>query len=173
MTHRPSRPARSPAGPVPSGPPAPGGAYRRSSRASAQSNLYLALLKLAAQMERQIVELLKTADLTVSQYNVLRILRGGGEEGLSCGEIGGRLIRHDPDVTRLVDRLEARGLIARQRQARDRRVVLTRITRKGLDVLAALDGPLDALHDRQLGHFDDERLATLAGWLEEARRAGT
>ena len=144
-------------------------AHQRSARTTKQVDAYLAILRAAGELERRVVELLKPADLTGAQYNVLRILRGGGATGLACGEIGQRLIRHDPDVTRLVDRLERRGLIARSREARDRRVVRTSITAKGLDLLATLDAPMDALHEQQLGHMDEARLSALTTLVEEVR----
>jgi len=120
-------------------------------------------------MTREFVELLKPVDLSVAQYNVLRILRGAGEPGLSCGEIAGRLIQHDPDITRLLDRLEKRQLVARGRDAGDRRVVRTRISPLGLDLLAQLDGPVDALHHRQLGHMSEARLKELSAVVHQAR----
>jgi DNA-binding MarR family transcriptional regulator len=99
---------------------------------------------------------------------VLRILRGA-PEGLTCGEIGERMITRDPDITRLLDRLEKRKLIARSRESEDRRVVVARITRGGLDVLARLDGPVREVHRAQLGHLGRERLRALAELLEACR----
>jgi len=154
---------------MPAGAPSRPKVHQRSARTTKQVDVYLAVLQAAGELERRVVELLKTADLTGSQYNVLRILRGGAATGLACGEIGERLIRHDPDVTRLVDRLEKRGLIERSREARDRRVVRTRITAKGLAVLAELDEPMDALHEQQLGHMDEARLSALTKLIEELR----
>jgi DNA-binding MarR family transcriptional regulator len=112
----------------------------------------------------------RPVDLTGTQYNVLRILRGAGQAGLGCQEIGRRLITRDPDLTRLLDRLEKRGLVARQRQSDDRRVVRTTITQSGLDILAGLDEPIRQMHKRLLGHISPERLATLNELLEEARK---
>jgi DNA-binding MarR family transcriptional regulator len=113
---------------------------------------------------------------------VLRILRGAGAgccggghpdpaaKGLACGEIGQRMISQDPDMTRLLDRLEGRGLIVRGRDARDRRMVTTRITAAGLDLLKVLDQPLLDLHRRQLGHLGEAKLAGLLDLLETVRR---
>jgi DNA-binding MarR family transcriptional regulator len=112
---------------------------------------------------------LKEANLSPNQYNALRILRGAGAEGVTCGELGSRLIEHDPDVTRLIDKLEQRGLMQRTRDARDRRVYRNVITPAGLEVLGALDEPLVAVHRRQLGHMSRENLETLIRLLEEAR----
>jgi DNA-binding MarR family transcriptional regulator len=148
------------------------GGRKRSARTLAQYEAYIALIRAAEEMNREFVELLKTEDLTDSQYNVLRILRGGDRAGLACREISDRLIRHDPDVTRLLDRLEARGLIDRARDPQDRRVVRTRITDEGLARLSRLDGPVDEVHERQLGHMAPDRLETLRALLDAARRRG-
>jgi DNA-binding MarR family transcriptional regulator len=122
-------------------------------------------------LSQGLTELLKQHDLTGTQYNVLRILRGAGEKGLTAGDIGDRMITRDPDVTRLLDRLEKRGLVERWRCTHDRRVVWTRITRAGLDVIGPLDRPITELHDRQLGHLGRDRLQELIELLEAAREA--
>lgn len=145
-----------------------GTAPRRTSRTLAQFDTHVAVLQAAETLQRGFTELLKKVDLSGPQYNVLRVLRGAGSTGMACGEVGGRLIRHDPDVTRLMDRLVGRGLVERVRDARDRRVVRTRITPKGLDVLGNLDEPVDALHERQLGHMSAQALGDLARLLREA-----
>jgi DNA-binding MarR family transcriptional regulator len=111
---------------------------------------------------------LKTEDLSGTQYNVLRILRGA-PEGLPCGEIASRMITRDPDVTRLLDRLEKRGLISRCRETKDRRTVMTRIAPPGLKLLADLDEPIRDAHRKQLGHLGPKRLQTLAELLRLAR----
>ena len=104
----------------------------------------------------------------MTQYNVLRILRGA-PEGCTCGEIAKRMITREPDITRLLDRLEKRGLISRCRQTDDRRVVLTRITPEGLELLAGLDEPVQTAHRSQLGHLGRERLRTLVDLLRACR----
>ena len=142
---------------------------RRSPRTTAQFEVFSELLITAERFEREVVELLKGEELSLSQYNILRILRGAGDAGLACGQVGGRLVRHDPDVTRLMDRLEKRGLIARAREPQDRRVVRTKVTAEGLALLGNLDGPIDRLHERQLGHMNERRLAALKSLLAEAR----
>jgi DNA-binding MarR family transcriptional regulator len=114
------------------------------------------------------VGILKTEALSPTQYNVLRILRGS-PEGLPCGEIGSRMITRDPDVTRLLDRLEKRELISRSRETKDRRTVMARITPDGLKLLARLDEPVQAGHRKQLGHLGLERLRALADLLQVAR----
>ncbi|MGH9676476.1 MAG: MarR family winged helix-turn-helix transcriptional regulator, partial [Candidatus Acidiferrum sp.] len=116
---------------------------------------------------------LKSASLTDAQYNVLRILRGAEPQGLACRAIADSMISHDPDMTRLLDRLEKRGLITRERQTDDRRVVKARITSRGLGILKSLDQPVHELHKRQFRHLPAARLKELAGLLEELRARGT
>jgi DNA-binding MarR family transcriptional regulator len=93
--------------------------------------------------------LFKRSGLSSPQYNVLRILRGAGEDALSCQEISDRMLHRVPDITRLLDRLVGKGLVDRRRSESDRRVVRSRITGNGLDLLAAIDGPLQAQVKRQ------------------------
>src|SRR6202049_3943019 len=95
---------------------------------------FLELVRTTDLLSRGLVRVLKTEDLSATQYNVLRILRGA-PEGLLCGEIASRMITRDPDVTRLLDRLEKRGLISRCRETKDRRTVMARITQAGLKLL--------------------------------------
>src|ERR1700674_4504346 len=95
---------------------------------SAAEAAFLDLLRTTDMLSRGLIAVLKTEDISSTQYNVLRILRGS-PEGLPCGEIASRMITRDPDITRLLDRLEKRGLISRCRQAKDRRMIMVRITR--------------------------------------------
>ncbi len=141
----------------------------RSKRAKAQADAFLAIVGVAEDLQRGFSELFKATDLSFAQYNVLRILRGAGPEGLTCGGVSERLVQHDPDVTRLLDRLEKRALIERHRDQKDRRVVRTAITQGGLELLAQLDAPVDALHEQQLGHLSESRLTDLITLLEDAR----
>jgi len=143
-----------------------GRAQRR--KASPEETVYLDLLRTTEMLSRPVARLLKTEDLSSQQYNVLRILRGS-PEGLTCGEIANRMITRDPDITRLLDRLGKRKLTHRSRSGRDRRVVLTRITSGGLQVLARLDQPVQDMHRRMLGHLGEERLQALAELLEACR----
>ncbi|MGA2356230.1 MAG: MarR family transcriptional regulator [Terriglobales bacterium] len=129
---------------------------------------FLDLLRTTDMLSRGLVRVLKSEDLSPTQYNVLRILRGA-PEGLACGEIANRMITRDPDVTRLLDRLEKRELISRCRETKDRRTVMARITPDGLKVLARLDEPILAAHHRQLGHLGRERLQALEELLSVAR----
>ena len=129
---------------------------------------FLDLLRTTDMLSRRLVPVLKAEDLSATQYNVLRILRGA-PEGLACGEIAGRMITRDPDVTRLLDRLEKRGLISRGRETKDRRTVMARITPEGLTLLSRLDEPVQAAHRKQLGHLGRERLRTLVKLLSLLR----
>ncbi len=129
---------------------------------------FLELLRAADLLSRGLVQALKAEDLSPAQYNVLRILRGA-PDGLPCGEIAQRMITRDPDITRLLDRLEKRGLISRCRETKDRRMVLTRVSPEGLTLLARLDEPVREKHRRQLGHLGRERLRTLIELLQAAR----
>lgn len=131
--------------------------------------VYLELLRTTDSLSRGIVQVLREDDLSATQYNVLRILRGA-PDGLACGEIANRMITRDPDVTRLLDRLERRKLIERGRDPQDRRTVMAKITRDGLKMLARLDEPILQMHRRQLGHLGISRLRELAEMLLEARK---
>jgi DNA-binding MarR family transcriptional regulator len=113
--------------------------------------------------------LFKSHGISEPKYNVLRILRGAGGDGLPCLEIGGRMITRVPDVTRLVDRLEAQALVRRARTSRDRRVVLVSLTARGLKLLATLDEPVLQIHDEQLGHMTHDELRELSRLLTKAR----
>ncbi|HXW57348.1 MAG TPA: MarR family transcriptional regulator [Candidatus Cybelea sp.] len=134
----------------------------------AEESVFLDLLRTADVLTRPVAGVLKPADLSPTQYNVLRILRGAGE-GLPCGEIASRMITRDPDMTRLLDRMEKRGLVERRRETKDRRRVLTRVTPEGLKTLAQLDRPVREAHRRQLGHLGPERLRRLTALLRAAR----
>ena len=137
-----------------------------------EEEAYLNVQRTANVLLQDVAELLKPHNLTQTQYNVLRILRGAGEAGLTAGDVGDRMITRDPDVTRLLDRLETRGLAERSRCTEDRRVVWTRITPAGLAAIAPLDEPVKELHLRSLGHLGPERLASLIELLEAARSGG-
>jgi DNA-binding MarR family transcriptional regulator len=127
---------------------------------------FVALQRAAGRLAQGVTEALKPAGLTPAQYNVLRILRGAEPAGLACGEVTERLVTRDPDMTRLLDRMQAHGLVTRARGEDDRRVVLTRITAKGLRLLATLDEPIAELHRRQLGHLGRTKLRELTAFLE-------
>jgi MarR family transcriptional regulator, organic hydroperoxide resistance regulator len=136
---------------------------------SLEEEAYLNLLRTADALFRGEEALLKPLDLSPPQYNVLRILRGAGADGLACKEIADRMLTRDPDVTRLLDRLEQRGLAVRAREQRDRRVITARITEAGSRVLKQLDRPILELQRQQLGHLGKKRLEALVLLLESAR----
>jgi DNA-binding MarR family transcriptional regulator len=132
--------------------------------------LFVALLKIADSLSQEAEQLIKTAGLTGAQYNVLRILRGAEPDGLLCRGIGERMISRDPDITRLLDRMESHKLITRERQKEDRRVIKTRVTAEGLKLLKKLDRPVHELHRKQFGHLTPARLKQLAELLAEVKK---
>jgi DNA-binding MarR family transcriptional regulator len=137
--------------------------------ASREEELFVNLMRTTEILGWKIAELLKNYELSGVQYNTLRILRGAGKEGLTCGEISERLITKDSDVTRLLERLENRGFIVRERDPNDRRHVITKITKKGLETLAEIDQPMTDLHKQQLGHLGDALIEQLNALLVLAR----
>jgi MarR family transcriptional regulator, organic hydroperoxide resistance regulator len=137
---------------------------------SQEERAYLALLRTADRLQGAMAEWLKPHGLSPTQYNALRILRGAGPEGLPCSEVGARMINRDPDITRLVDRLEKRGLVARSRSKMDRRVVQASITPAGLELLSGLDGPVSEFVRGLLGHLSPHRVQALIDLLDEAQR---
>jgi len=142
---------------------------KRGRRANcSEEAAFVELLRTTDMLSRGLVRVLKTEDVSTTQYNVLRILRGA-PDGLPCGEIASRMITRDPDVTRLLDRLEKRDLISRCRETKDRRTVMARITPGGLELLGRLDEPVQATHRKQLGHLGRERLRALAELLSVSR----
>lgn len=136
---------------------------------SLEDEAYLNVLRTADALLRKETELLKEYGLSPTQYNALRILRGAGSEGVTCGEFSERMLTKDPDVTRLIDRLERRGFLKRMRSEADRRVVRTQITAEGLDVLDKLDDPSDRWTRGQLGHMSEAELQDFIRLLERAR----
>ena len=135
-----------------------------------EEEVFLDLLRTTDLLGRRVAMVLKPDDISGNQYNVLRILRGS-PDGLTCGEIASRMITRDPDITRLLDRLEKRNLISRCRETKDRRMVMTRISPEGLKLLGRLDQPVEEAHRQQLGHLGRERLRALTELLHAARGA--
>jgi DNA-binding MarR family transcriptional regulator len=134
-----------------------------------EEEAFLNLLRTTDALLASETTVLNRFDLSQAQYNVLRILRGAGPEGLPCGEIGNRMITRDPDITRLLDRLEKRGLAQRSRESRDRRVVTAKIAPPGLDLLEQVDPEIHQLHRNSLGHLGQKDLRTFIELLERAR----
>jgi len=135
-----------------------------------EQEAFLSILKTSDVLQTEIADLLKPAELSPTQYNVLRILRSAGADGLPCGHISERMLTHDPDMTRLLDRLEKRDLIERARDKTDRRIVRTHLTPAGRNLLAELDEPVMKLHQSQLGHLNQRELNSLVELLGQARR---
>jgi DNA-binding MarR family transcriptional regulator len=139
---------------------------------SLEQEAHLSILRTAALLEHAFECALKPHRITATQYNVLRILRGAEPAGLCRSEIGERLVRQVPDVTRLLDRLEEAKLIARQRGGEDRRYVVTRITKAGLHFLDQVQHQIDEAHRSQLGHLDEAQLRRLISLLSAVRKKG-
>jgi DNA-binding MarR family transcriptional regulator len=139
---------------------------------SLQEEALLSITRTAAVLEHAVAQALRPYEITPTQYNVLRILRGAGADGLCRQEVGERLVRRVPDVTRLLDRMEESGLIARHRGKDDRRYVATSITPKGLELLAAIDREICDIHNRQIGHVDERSLRLLIDVLARVRARG-
>ncbi len=136
---------------------------------SREQETYLSLLRTADALQAQVEAWLKRFGLTGTQYNALRILRGAGAEGLPCREIGERMITHDPDITRLLNRLEDRGFVERTRARHDRRVIYGKITATGLKLLREMDNPVEKYGREMLRHVGQEKLKQLIELLELVR----
>ena len=134
-----------------------------------EEEVILNVVRTAEYFTSRVAEVLKSADLTPTQYNALRILRGAGNDGLTCGDIGERMVTKDSDITRLLDRLERRGFIHRERPQSNRRVVLARITAAGLSLLANIDGPMRETGRKLLAHLGKQRLIQLNQLVEDCR----
>lgn len=130
---------------------------------------YLSLLRTADALQTSVGTTLNGFGVTGTQYNALRILRGAGAEGLPCSEIGERMITRDPDITRLLNRLQNRGLVVRARTKNDRRVIRGKITAAGLKLLRGMDEPVEKHSREMLKHVGQEKLGQLIELLELVR----
>jgi DNA-binding MarR family transcriptional regulator len=137
--------------------------------ASPEEEAYLNLQRTAEYLRAKSAAWLRPWDLSLTQYNVLRILRGAGKGGLACSEIGARMVTQDSDITRLLDRLEKKGLIERWRDERDRRVVMARATRQAVTLLARLDAPARSSSRDLMNKLSSHELASLNSTLEKLR----
>lgn len=137
--------------------------------ASLEQEVYLNVVRTSALLEHALAEAMKPFKITQTQYNVLRILRGAGKGGLCRHEIRDRMIAPVPDVTRLLDRLEDRGLVTRERGGVDRRLVTARITDGGLELLQEMDEPVSRSTKHYLGHLNEVEMRRLAALLGKAR----
>jgi DNA-binding MarR family transcriptional regulator len=150
----------------------PASKKRNAGKIPLDQQVFVDLVKTESQKMAELAALLKKYDLSEPQYNVLRILRGSGSEGLPCRQIAGRMLTRLPDITRLVDRLETGGSAKRIRSEQDRRIIRVRITAKGLRLLARLDAPVADLHRLQFSHMSRTDLRRLRDLLSRARLQG-
>ena len=146
--------------------------WRFETTETLEREIYLLLQHLSGELIHELATLLRPARITPEQYHVLRILQEAGAAGTPLTAIGERSPAGDPDVTRLLDRLEQRGLARRAREGADRRVVTARITSEGRRLLDTLDAPVAALHARQLGPLGERGLETLRKLLRRAAEVG-
>jgi len=142
---------------------------QRKPFASKEVEAVLNIVRTADGLSRKGAELLKAGGLSGTQYNVLRILRGAGSDGCACREIGERMVTHDPDITRLLDRMERNGWVTRARDGQDRRVVSVRITKEGLKLAEEFEAPLLALHKQVMRGLNAKDLEQLIELLEKVR----
>ena len=137
---------------------------------SLEQEVHLNIVRTSAMLMDDAEQLLRPYAITATQYNVLRILRGSEPGGLCRNELRDRMLTRMPDMTRLLDRMEDAGLVARAREEEDRRMVRSRITDTGLKLLAELDGVVLAEHKRRFQHVDAEQLRTLIEILTTIRQ---
>lgn len=130
-----------------------------------EEEVSLDILRTAFALEHFLAEGLKEHGLTMTQYNVLRILRGAGKKGLCRNDVGARMLSPVPDATRLIDRLIAAGYAQKDKDPDDKRYTATRITEKGRDLLTKLDEPILDMHRSQWGHLSASELVTLSALL--------
>jgi DNA-binding MarR family transcriptional regulator len=136
---------------------------------SLEEEAFLNLQRTSDFLTRKVIDVFKPFGITPPQYNVLRILRGAGENGLITREIGERMLTYVPDATRMLDRLESRNLICRERGVEDRRLVTACITPQGFELLADLDGKIQNFHKDILGGCNEDELRQLIEILEKLR----
>jgi len=136
---------------------------------SLQQEAYLSVVRTTSTLIDRVEDLLKPYGISATQYNVLRILRGAGVDGLCRNELRDRMLTRMPDMTRLLDRMEDAGLVTRSRERDDRRMVLTRISARGLELLGELDAPMTELHRDQLARLTDDQLRSLIDLLTVVR----
>jgi DNA-binding MarR family transcriptional regulator len=139
---------------------------------SLQQEAYLSVVRTSTSLTDAMEDLVKGRGISATQYNVLRILRGSGAEGLCRNELRDRMLTRMPDMTRLLDRMEDAGLVVRAREGDDRRMVMTRITEKGRRLLDELDAPVMALHRKQMAGLTDAQLRSLSDLLTLVRDGG-
>jgi DNA-binding MarR family transcriptional regulator len=136
---------------------------------SREEEAFLNLGRTWEHLQKRVADLMKEHQITLTQYNMLRILRGAGADGVTCSQATERMLTPDPDITRLLDRMEAQGLIYRDRTKEDRRVVIVRLSEAGLELTNRIDAPLHQLFQRCLGRIGRPRLKELIDTLEALR----
>lgn len=144
---------------------------KQSKPLTPEQEVLLTVQRTADALERKVAELFKPYGLSGTQYNVLRILRGAGKDGLPCGAIAERMVTRDPDITRLLDRLDKMGFIARERGQKDRRVVYTTITDAGLKLLKQLDKPVQDLGFALVKNLNKAQMKEMVELLDILRGA--
>jgi len=146
--------------------------WRYDTRETPARELYLLIQHVAGVQIQELGALLRPFAITPEQFHVLRVLGEAGETGLTCSAVAERSVSGDPDVTRLLDRLEKQGWVSRSRDPSDRRVVIARITAEGEALLETLDGPVSRLHARQFASMPRGDRAALRRLLHSLARAG-
>ena len=136
--------------------------------ASIEEELLVSLLRTGDVLHERFEQIIRPFNISMTQYNVLRILRGAEPTGRTCGEIGERMIAREPDVTRLLERLDKAGLVKRSRDSQDRRVVVTRITAGGLKLLDEVEPKLREL-DGVLKPMGEHKIEATLKLLDEVR----
>ena len=139
--------------------------------ATRQEEAALNVVRTADALKRGGELLFRRHGITSAQYNVLRILRGAGDRGLHCNAVAERMITAEPDITRLLMRMERLGLLVRQRDTADRRMVTAIATERGLQLLDELEAPLRELQERQFALLSDNEMETLISGLEKVRES--
>jgi len=137
--------------------------------ATIEEELLVSLLRTTDVLHERFEQMIRPFNISMTQYNVLRILRGAQPQGLTCSAIGDRMITAEPDITRLLSRLKTLKLIRQQRDRHDRRVVWTQISDAGLKLLQEMDPVIQKLPIDLMGHLDKTELAEFIRLLELAR----
>jgi DNA-binding MarR family transcriptional regulator len=139
--------------------------------ANLEEEALLNIRRTSDRLQHHTQQIFKPHGITPTQYNVLRILRGAGDGGLRCSDIGDRLVSSDPDITRLLGRLQKQKLIRRKRNPKDKRVIYATITAEGLRLLKETDPVVNDSIKQMLKHMNREKLTALVSLLEEVRQA--
>lgn len=144
---------------------------RRATRRfdSLKQEAYLAIWRTYDRLRAIEDEMFSHWELTAQQYNILRLLRADMPQQVPTLSLVARLVSRAPDVSRMLDKLEARQLITRKRSEEDRRAVLVGITEAGLAIVDAIAEPLRQCHEQQLGHLNSAELKSLVDLLQRAR----